>query len=137
MGIIDELSNIATIEQFYESLEKKKEYHLELFTREVFLYRLKCEQGLEFPYNSREQIRLNLFEHPTKSILDIQSSSHNMLWYYLQLGLGVANMMMLTFNVSKHELEKLKSFQVTILYTLFLFFQLVVMTANTVNMNRR
>ena len=60
-----------------------------------------------------------------------------MLWYYIQLGIGFANMLMLIMNVSKQELEKLKSFQVTILYTLFMFLQMVAMTANTISMNRR
>lgn len=43
MGILDILGDIESIEQFYDSLETKKEYMLDLYSREAFLFKLTCE----------------------------------------------------------------------------------------------
>ena len=57
MGILDILGDIESIEQFYDSLEIKKEYMLDLYSREAFLFKLTCEGNTQFALSSRDLIR--------------------------------------------------------------------------------
>ena len=59
--------------------------------------------------------------------MNTEVQKHIVSYFYIEIGLGAFNMLIMLANVSKEELEHLKSFQLTLSYTLVLFLQMLTM----------